>query len=198
MEMESIPARKAALRRLCLRRRQTLSPPAVAAASREIRQRVLALEEYLQARLVHTYVSSIANEVDTCELIQRCLEQDKRVVVPVVRRGTRVLAHVEIEGLEQLKPDAWGILSPVSGRELAPADLERIELVVTPGVAFDRQGHRLGLGGGYYDRFLNNIRAPKVGLIYDCLLVEEIPLEQHDALVDVVVTETAVHRPVRE
>lgn len=194
MERESIRIQKAARREECRARRRELTAKQAAAAGRAILQRLGQLDEYAGAWLVHTYVSTKENEVDTHGLIRRCLEQGRRVAVPVVRPGTRILAHAEIQGLEQLVPDAWGIPSPPPDHGEWIEALDEIELIVVPGVAFDARGHRLGLGGGYYDRFLSRVSAPKVGLTYDCLLLDEVPLEPHDAVMDIVVTESAVYR----
>lgn len=149
--------------------------------------RVLALPAYLRTRLMHTYVSSLGNEMDTRLLIQCALEQGRRIVVPVVRRKSRRLRHAEIGSLHDLRPDQWGLLSPMPGRERWVRDITAIDLVLVPGVAFDTNGNRLGMGGGYYDRFLAGTAALRVGLTYDELLLEKINPDPHDVRMDVVV-----------
>ena len=67
-------------------------------------------------------------------------------------------------------------------------------MVVVPGLAFDRRGHRIGWGGGYYDRFLAQVQAVKIGLCYNALVLDCIPGEPHDVPVDMVVAETAIHQ----
>ena len=194
MKGKSIRAQKAELREECRTRRRELTAKQSETAGQMILQRFNALGEYAAAQLVHTYVSSKENEVDTHELIRRCLEQGWRVAVPDVRPGTRILAHAEIRGLEQLVPDSWGIPSPPADHGEWIETLDEIDLVVVPGVAFDAQGRRLGLGGGYYDRFLSRTKGAKVGLTYDALLLDEVPVESHDVTMDIVVTESAVYR----
>ena len=71
---------------------------------------------------------------------------------------------------------------------------EEIDLVVVPGIAFDRRGHRIGFGGGFYDRFLANVQVVKVGLCYDDLILQEIPNEPHDVPMDIVVAQTATYQ----
>ena len=71
-----------------------------------------------------------------------------------------------------------------------------IDLVVVPGIAFDRRGHRIGFGGGYYDRFLADLQAVKLGLCYDDLVLQEIPNESHDVPMDIVVAQTATYQGV--
>ena len=182
---------KADLRTQCLARRRGLAPNQVAAGSRAILQRLLALDEYCRAQMVHTYVSSKDNEVDTRDFIRLSLEKCKRMAVPVVEPGTRVLQHAEIQDPGQLRPGRWGLLQPGADHQHWIGDLDTIDLVVVPGLAFDARGHRLGLGGGYYDRFLARVQAPKVGLSYDCLLLREVPVERGDVAVDIVVTESS-------
>jgi len=184
---------KKQLRAAYLSRRQSLSAEQVAVSGRAILQGLAKLEEYARAGLVHTYVSSKDNEVDTLALIRLSLEGRKRVAVPVVRPGTRTLGHAEIRDLGQLQPGRWGLSEPGADHALWLEDLEEIDLVIVPGLAFDPCGNRLGLGGGYYDRFLALVRAPKVGLTYQALLLDELPAEPHDIRVDIVVTEAAVY-----
>ena len=85
-------------------------------AGQAILEKVLGLEAYRRAKLVHTYVSSKENEVDTRALICACLNQGKRVAVPVVMSGTKTLAHALIDGLDQLVVGPWGLAQPDPGR----------------------------------------------------------------------------------
>lgn len=184
---------KARLRSQCLSRRKALSSERVAAASRAIFQRLMALDEYADAQWLHTYVSR-DGEVDTHALIRLSLERCKRVVVPVVQAGSCVLQHAEIQDLEQLQAGPWGLRQPALEYPNWSDDLEKIDLVVVPGLAFDERGFRLGLGGGYYDRFLSRIQVPKIGLTYTSLFLRELPVEHHDVRVDIVLTESTTYR----
>lgn len=187
------PELKAQLRAQCLAHRQTLSPAMASAASAAIAEHLQQLEIYQRACLLHTYVASVDHEVDTIWLIRQRLCRGQEVVVPVVQPGTRILRHALIQDLDQLVPGRWGLLEPAAGHSGWLEDLARIELVVVPGLAFDRRGNRLGLGGGYYDRFLTRVNAPKAGLIYSELLLEVLPAETHDIPMDLVVTQTAAY-----
>lgn len=73
-------------------------------------------------------------------------------------------------------------------------DINQIELIVVPGVAYDRKGNRVGRGKGYYDRLLNNTKALKVGVAYDFQMVEEIDAEPHDVKVDIVITDKGIYK----
>ena len=187
---QSVPKKR--IRQTVLTRRQALSPSAVEQKSRVIQERVGALSEYISARILHSYVSSKDNEVDTHHLIQEALSQGKRVVVPVTEFAARVLRHVEIQSLEQLRPTRWGLLEP-QGDDLQQVDISDIDLVLVPGLAFDRTGCRIGFGGGFYDRFLAEVKAPKIGLAYDLQIMDHIPSESCDVKMDKIVTERQIY-----
>lgn len=185
---------KARLRQECLERRLSIRPEQVAARSGAILQRLVALREYAEAELVHTYVASVDNEVETDGLIRLALEEGKRVAVPVVEPGCRVLRHAEIRDLGELRTGHWGLRQPPAERARWLEDAAAIDLVIVPGLAFDLRGHRLGFGGGYYDRFLSGVSATTVGLTFACLLLEAVPLDPWDVPVDLVVTESTLQR----
>ncbi|MFA6108936.1 MAG: 5-formyltetrahydrofolate cyclo-ligase [Candidatus Latescibacterota bacterium] len=191
----SIPDRKQVLRQECRAVRKNLSSEASAQAGRTIQEQVLDLPEYGRSRLVHTYLASRDNEVNTFEVIDHALAHGRRVAVPVVKPGTRRLRHALVKTLADWQPDRWGLLSPPADHAAWLEDLAAIDLVLVPGLAFDPRGRRLGFGGGYYDRFLGKLRAVKVGITYRCLLLPEVPEEPHDVRMDLVVTEAGTWRP---
>lgn len=180
------------LRRIKLAERDTLSAPDRQSFSATI------LASFRRNGLFERYKSffiycSVRSEVETSLLLRHCLLAGKTVSVP--------LAVPEISGLQavqltdpdvELSPGYLGILEPVSQLAVkARVDATTIEVVVLPGVVFDRAGHRLGYGGGYYDRFLAN-EAPqafRVGLAYSLQVIESIPAEPHDVPLDLLITE---------
>lgn len=194
MEKEATRTRKERLRKRVLAVRMGLDRSQVEVGGQAILEKVLGLEAYRRAKLVHTYVSSKENEVDTRALICTCLKQGKRVAVPAVIPGTKTLVHALIDGLDQLIVGPWGLAQPdPASATWLPAEA-RIDLVVVPGLAFDRRGQRIGWGGGYYDRFLAQVQAVKIGLCYDALVLDFIPGEPHDVPVDLVVAETTIYQ----
>ncbi len=194
MKKEAMRVCKERLRKRVLAARMGLDRGRAKVSGQAILDRVLGLEAYRQAQLVHTYVSSKENEVDTRALIGACFAHGKRVAVPVVMPGTKTLAHALIDGLDQLVVGPWGLAQPdPAAATWLPAEA-RIDLVVVPGLAFDRRGQRIGWGGGYYDRFLAQVQAVKVGLCYNALVLDCIPGEPHDVPVDLVVAETAIYQ----
>ncbi|MGH7495480.1 MAG: 5-formyltetrahydrofolate cyclo-ligase [bacterium] len=161
-------------------------------ANQRILQQLIQHEIYQRAQVIHTYVS-LRDEVDTHEFIRIALRAGRQVAVPKVQRETRMLAHYFIGDFAALAPGILGILEPCAdagAQQLVAKD--KIDLVLVPGLAFDRQGHRLGYGAGHYDRFLAKINAPKIGLAFAAQIVESIPAAPHDRPVDFVMTENEV------
>jgi 5-formyltetrahydrofolate cyclo-ligase len=185
---------KAKARQLCLQRRTDMSAGILAKVSAAIVSRVVALDTWSHSRTVHSYVDSMAGEVQTHELIQLALDQGRNVVVPVVPPDRqRRLRHARVFSLEEdLAEGPMGLRQP-------PVDLfgfddfSSLDLIIVPGLAFSSNGDRLGMGGGYYDRFLAEVAAPKIGLVSEQLLLDSIPSTAHDVTMDLVVTEAAVY-----
>jgi 5-formyltetrahydrofolate cyclo-ligase len=172
--------------------REALSGEVVRESGEAIRRRILGLSEVAEARVIHCYVSAKNNEVDTRRLISVALEEGKRIVVPVTDLWNRRLDHSEIKCLDELERSIFGLLEPREEcRRLIGID--EIDLVIVPGLAFDPQGNRIGFGGGFYDRFLSEIRAPKIALAYSFQVVEKIEEGPHDVRMDKVVTDERVY-----
>ena len=185
---------KAKLRARALAQRDALDLDQIEIGAQAILERVLGLAEYQRATVIHTYVSSKENEVDTRELIHISLEQGKQVVVPVVERGVETMGHAVLVGMDELVNGPMGLVQPNPRMATWLDDAGAIDMVVVPGVAFDRRGHRIGFGGGFYDRFLATVSCAKVGLCYDALVLGAIPDEVHDVAMDIVVAESAVYK----
>jgi len=148
-------------------------------------------EPFQSASVVMLFLS-MQHEVETTPLILWAWQHGKTVAVPKVSWEQRHIIPVEITSLETgLEQDRMGLRHPVSG---LPVPFDDIDLVVTPGLGFDRQGNRLGRGGAYYDRFfsMNNIRAAKWAVCFSEQLRPEIPYNGHDVPMDAIVTEQEV------
>jgi phosphoribosylglycinamide formyltransferase 1 len=153
----------------------------------EIMDRFLRLPEFDSARCVLLYASK-GGEVHTDGIIQSALSLGKKVALPVTIKEGHALELYEIKSIDELAPGAFGIMEPARNpeRRVQP---DEIELAVVPGVCFDRRGHRLGYGMGYYDALLKKMKARKVGLSYGMQIVEAVPNEPHDVALDIIITE---------
>ncbi|MGA2797915.1 MAG: 5-formyltetrahydrofolate cyclo-ligase [Thermoguttaceae bacterium] len=192
--LEKVLREKQELRLSVAARRETQKEADV--LSRRIWDKILALPQFASARTVMTYLD-IGSEVRTRRFVPELLRLEKKVVVPYCAASEIRLFH--LKNMDELSPGTWQILEPKpEWRERAErqVDAAELDLIVVPGVAFDRCGGRLGLGKGYYDRFLLHVRpdALKIAPAFECQLVDKIPVLPHDVRVDMVVTEIAVYK----
>lgn len=186
--MCEIGQEKRLLRAACRARRAELTPEIKAARDRKITALFLKSELYRETERLLCY-SAKPREVETAALIDRALAQGKRVALPRCL-GEERMAFFEINSRSELVEGKFGLLEPREGLEpVAAADYG---LCILPGLAFDRAGHRLGYGGGYYDRYLSGYAGVKVALCYTEFVKEHIPTDQFDLPVDVLVTENGV------
>ena len=144
---------------------------------------------FQNARTILCY-ASFRGEVDTFALMQRAMALKKRVALPLIRKEEQQIVPMLIGSLGELRPGMYGIKEPpdVPQNRL---NADELDLVVVPGVAFDRCNNRLGRGAGYYDRFLSDlpVTIPTIGLAYDLQVVDALAgIEPHDRPVSLVIT----------
>ncbi|HPY78264.1 MAG TPA: 5-formyltetrahydrofolate cyclo-ligase [Anaerohalosphaeraceae bacterium] len=154
-------------------------------------------EEFQQADTIMLYLS-LEREVDTTQAVLKSFQQQKTVVVPSILWRERHLIPLTMSSLNcDMTHDRHGLRYPTAGR---PMPIEEIDLIVVPGVGFDRQGNRLGRGGGFYDRFLshNGFRGRICGLAFEEQVLDTIPVMEHDIRLHMLVTDRGVfyfHNP---
>lgn len=135
---------------------------------------------FVQANTLLLYWS-LNNEVATHAFIEKWCKQ-KTILLPVVNGENLDLKRYE--GIQTMTEGAYGILEPTGANW---TDYEAIDLNIVPGVVFDKEGHRMGHGKGYYDRLLCHINTPKMGVCYKAQLVEDLPVEPWDQPMDKVI-----------
>lgn len=166
--------------------------------------RLVTLPEYELADVVMWYLDC-RSELRTRHAIPEALASRKTIVVPyctVDEQGDNKLGLWHLESMDEMVVGTWNILEPPKerwgefGKEIQPRALD---LVVIPGVAFDRKGGRLGNGQGYYDRLLTQVRADATlaAVCYESQLYDEVPRSPHDVVLDKVVTEQAIYSGAR-
>ncbi len=158
--------------------------------NRSIFEKFLALPVFVRARTILFYVSC-KGEVDTFAMMDKAIELGKKVAVPLVVKEEKKIISVVIASTKELKTGTYGIPEPCKDNSRGELPLQEIDLVVVPGLAFDRLGNRLGRGAGYYDRLISKLplNTPTVGLAYDFQIVGAVPsLEAHDKPVAVVLS----------
>jgi len=159
--------------------------------SRKACQNLVSIPQFQSASTIMMFLS-LPHEVDTSEAILNAWQLGKSVAVPKVSWQQRHMIAVQINSLETgISTEASGLQNPIAG---VPVAFEEIDLVVTPGLGFDKKGNRLGRGGAYYDRFFANteLKASRCGFGFAEQLVENVPVAEHDQPVDIVVTEKEI------
>jgi 5-formyltetrahydrofolate cyclo-ligase len=181
---------KQALRESMLAARRALPPDARAALSRRIAESVLALDLFARAATIALY-APMGAEVDTGDIARAALAAGKRVAFPRIDETRRALTFASCSAADLL-PAARGTLAPPESAPAVP--LAGIDLVLVPGVAFDVRCRRLGRGRGHYDATLaqRSAQTAAVGLAFELQVVQAVPEEAHDAMLDALVTEARV------
>lgn len=150
--------------------------------SEAVRKKLFSLKEFKGAKTILFY-AAFDGEVETFEMIKQAKKLKKIIALPTVIKAHRRLVPRLVRNLRSgLRRGAYGILEPRKDR-CQPIDLSKLDLVLVPGIAFDRSNHRLGRGFGYYDRFLRRlpIGTPAVGLAFDFQLFRRLPdVQPHD------------------
>jgi 5-formyltetrahydrofolate cyclo-ligase len=163
------------------------------ALSSRIFSRLIEVPEIRAAQTVSTYLHT-GSEVRTRKIVDWLLARGKRVIVPISDKLSMRLLFSELADPEkELAPGTYGIPEPkLEFRR--PVPLEQADVVLLPGVAWDKRGYRIGYGAGYYDRSINSLVTSvlKIGLAYEFQLVERIPTSRYDRRVDEIVTELRV------
>ena len=183
---------KRKIRQEMLQKRDVLPAANRVIHSATILQRLFELEVMQMACWV-TFYASYGSEVETGGMMAHALAHGKRVSVPKIEGGNRILLSELRHPVRELAPGWRGIPEPRS-EFLRPVKIEAMDFVVVPGVAYDDKGNRLGQGGGCYDQLLAKVRGriPIVALAFELQLTCEVPVLPNDVPVDFIVTERRV------
>lgn len=187
------------LRKDTLKNRDALTVQQITEDSQMISERLLALPEVQESSTIFAYVS-FRSEVSTFPLIETLLAREKTVTVPITYVKEKRLDAIEIKDMKtDLIPGYCDIPEPTP--ELCRTRIvnpEEIEVILLPGSVFDKRGGRFGYGGGFYDRFVSAIpKATRIALAYDLQVVEHLPLQPHDELLDYVITQSRTYKAKR-
>ena len=178
---------KSVIRKEHLAKRRGLLPEYVHEKSQVIKNKIFTSDWYKKANVIMIYVS-FENEVETHDIINSALKSGKKVIVPVCTYGN-MLIPVGITSIDDMIPNKYGILEPVEVKRYT----DNIDVILIPGVAFDRHFNRVGFGKGYYDRFLCEYSdLLKVGLCFDNQICEKIDVDSNDISMDIIVTDKEI------
>jgi len=191
--MEDI-ADKKELRKRTLKIRNAMPPGERAANSATIISMLAELDEIRRAATIMVFLN-FGSEVQTDGLISWGWEMGKRIVAPLCRPEDRAMAPCVINDFSDLETGHYGIREPRAA-EATVVPYGEIDVVLIPAVAFDRQGRRVGYGGGYYDRFLPLVpRAARIGVVFSCQIVPEVHADLYDISAQMIVTEAGIIVP---
>ncbi|MBE7001567.1 MAG: 5-formyltetrahydrofolate cyclo-ligase [Ruminococcaceae bacterium] len=172
---------KKALRQQIRQRKQAMTQEEIVLRSEKLKQLFVTSAAYQNAKTVYGYLP-YNQEVRTVPILQQALRDGKRVAVPKIYGDT--MKFLYLDDLSKVEKNAMGIPEPVADEPVAE---DKTALVLMPGVAFTKNGDRIGYGGGFYDRFLADEPAhPTLALCYDFQIVESLPTEEFDIPVDTV------------
>ena len=169
------------------------SPLLLDCESMEIAERMIFSPEFKDAGTIMVFLS-IAGEVNTSYIIKNAFEAGKKVTVPKINWKKKTMKAVELKSLDHpLETVRMGLREPVDAE---PVKIGEIDLIIVPGLAFDEKLNRLGRGGGYYDQYLakENCKAVKCGIAFDLQVLEEIPADENDIKMDMIITENRILR----
>lgn len=178
------------LRKFMKEKRAALSKEEALQKDQAIHNKLLASSILEQAEKILIYLS-FDHEIDTRPLIDRWIEEKRQVYVPVMEPETRTIYPVRIfKDYRNLPKNYYGIQEPKLDKA-SILEVDQLDLVIVPGLAFDKRGNRLGYGGGYYDRFIPKLSetAKTVALCYGFQMVEEVPVDPFDQKVQLILTE---------
>ena len=169
-----------------MERRRNISPTQKEKADELLFSKTVMSEEFLKADIVLCYYP-IKNEVNVLRIAYRALECGKRIAFPVCNTKSHTLSFYFVDSIEEMKMGAYSIPEP-------SCDSESVEnsdkcICMVPGLVFDRKGHRIGYGKGFYDRFLLDFKGFSVGLCYDDFLLDSIPKDENDVPVDILISD---------
>lgn len=187
---------KNTLRKNMLTQRKSMKIRDISAFSNKIINTIMALPEFIKCKNIMLYLS-FNNEVNTYPLVTWCLNNSKTVIVPYCVEAEKKIIPFKINNLTtDLNKSTFGIMEPKHDL-LKQVNINDIDLIIVPGVLFDKTCNRIGFGAGYYDRFLPGKakNALTIGIAYDYQIIDEIPTDVYDVPLNFIVTENRIIYP---
>lgn len=172
---------KKKIRQELKRKRMLLSQEYIKSCSINAFRKIIELPQWENANCIMSYIS-FKGEADPDFINKEILLEEKTLLLPRIIPGTKLMQGIKVTDISHTELHSFGMEEPIGSTELIP------ELVIIPCVALDKDGNRIGHGGGFYDRYLQDKNPIKIGLIYDFQLVEKIDTEKYDIPVDIILT----------
>lgn len=185
MPVKNLRQKKNELRSVYKKKRQNFSKEKKSEFDKRIFENLIKLPEYINAGSVFAFISKNI-EVDTAALINDAFKKGKRVAVPLCDPETTTMEFYYINSFDDLKSGFYGLLEPDADKcEKAGTS----DLMIVPGIVFDRNGYRLGFGKGYYDRYISGYKGVTAGICYSACIEDKLPLGHYDKPINLVITD---------
>lgn len=178
---------KSEIRKIMKEKLSSLSKPLYEHFSYLIAQRLFQDSDWKEAEMIGITVSN-PPEVDTFQIIRKAWDEGKRVAIPKCCPDTKTMEFRTLTAFNQLESVYYGLFEPIKGltEKVEPS---QIQLLIVPGLAFTKNGYRVGFGGGYYDRYLQHYNGKTLSLAFQMQLMDTLPFEKHDLPVGKIITE---------
>jgi len=184
------------LRKNMLHLRKNMKMQDVDTFSDKIINTIMKLPEFMNCRNIMLYLS-FNKEVNTYPLATWCLNNGKTVIAPYCIQSERKIIPYKINNLtSDLTKSTFGVMEP-KHKLLEKTNIEDIDLIIVPGVIFDKDCNRIGFGAGYYDRFLLKKlkNTPTIGIAYDYQIIDKVPTDEYDIPLNFIITEKRIIYP---
>ena len=191
--MDDILETKADIRKTISQNMSDLPDEKISEKNQQVTQRLFEFANFMEASIVLLYINK-ENEVDSHEILRRCYDFNKIVVLPAFNTDKRSITPMKVDNPDaDLMMGPRGILEPNPER-CKIVSIEFVDIAIIPGLAFDEKGGRIGSGEGYYDRLIPKLAATtrKVALAFENQILPQIPMTSHDKHVDIIITEDRV------
>lgn len=160
--------------------------------SEKIARRLRSSSLWIHSNVIAVTISR-GREVDTKRVIEAAWHEKKTIAVPRTNFKEKTMTFYAITSFNDVEKTERGLFEPKLDKA-APIEIKAFDLIIVPGLAFTKEGLRLGYGGGFYDRFLVKTNAPTVSLAFPCQIVAHVPTERHDRPIDYLVTPDGFYR----
>jgi 5-formyltetrahydrofolate cyclo-ligase len=182
---------KKIIRKKIQKKRDSLADLERLMGSSLIAEKFMQLDYYRNSKEILAYYP-FRSEIDTTIIIRQALKQEKKVILPRVRGKELELYYVD-DLINELNPGSFDIMEPIPSK-CKIASYKNIDIVLVPGVGFDRNFNRLGYGGGFYDKLLEKlpVKIPRIALAFNLQIIKDIPAMAHDLKVDTIITEKEI------
>ncbi|HHC24549.1 MAG TPA: 5-formyltetrahydrofolate cyclo-ligase [Desulfobacterales bacterium] len=191
--IEEIKERKREIREEMAKMVKALSETELAERTEKIEDRLFAFANFMESRVPLLYMN-LGSEVNTRGILKKCFEQRKVVILPGFDKEKYRMTPMKINNVDlDLKPGPRGVPEP-NMKKCKVVPVDRLDIAIIPGVAFDEKGARVGSGQGYYDRLIPKlpVTTRKVALALESQIIQQVPMQSHDKHVDIIITDKRI------